>query len=907
MGTDDAGWWQALEPYLDRALEMSEEERGALVRSLGESDPALAARLKDLLDEHARLSREGFLESPVALPGEPPLAGRTIGAYTLISPIGQGGMGTVWLAERSDGRFERRVAVKFLSIALTGRIGQERFRREGRILGALAHPHIAELADAGVTETGQPYLVLEYVDGEPIDAYCERRHLEVHARVALLLDVLTAVAHAHANLIVHRDIKPSNVLVRKDGQVKLLDFGIAKLIAQDGRPDATLTGEASAMTPMHAAPEQLKGERVTTATDIYTLGVLLYQLLVERHPAGQGPHAPADLIRTIVETESPRMSDAAGIPDKLRRQLRGDLDTIVARALKKNPVERYASVTAMAEDLRRHLKNEPIRARPDTLRYRAGKFIRRNRLALSGVTLASAALLLTTGVAVRKGIEARNRFDQVRKMAHTFLFDFHDELDRVAGTTKAKEMLVSTAREYLDNLARSAGDDRGLLRELAEAYERLAEVQGGSSSGNLNQRNAALENRRRAIEIRRRLAGQDQEEDAKLVALLFRVTDDLRNLGRLDEALIVGREAVEAGESLLGGASPELRVSLGSAHAMLGRVLQDLSQYAEAESQFESGEKLMIAGSGGKLTPRLVATRLDRADNLHGLGRLAEAVEVLEQVERDNERLIAEAEPGTALTRALRGRQVTWASLGIIYDNPLGPSLDQPERALFYRDKLKKGWEHLIAADSNNDSARADLAVCNSETSVTLLKVDPRKAVELAAGALATFEQIERARPDDPHLSYRRARGATRLALTLLAAGRPGEAVPALQSSLRTHRDLFAKVEDNPAYRRSLVWTLTVTGRVERALGHEDRATIALEEAILLAEPLDRKLDLPSARISAEAYEAYGDLVGGEKRCQLLRRAQEAWNAWSGGSSPWVDEKRTHAAQLVATCLNPAE
>src|SRR6185436_4614316 len=174
------------------------------------------------------------LEDPVALPGESPIAGQPIGAYTLTSLIGEGGMGTVWLAERSDGRFQRRVAVKFLSIALKGRMGQERFLREGRILGALGHPHIAELVDAGVTETGQPYLVLEHVEGEPIDVHCERRSLDVRARIGLFLDVLAAVAHAHANLIVHRDIKPSNVMVRNDGQVKLLDFGIAKLMEKDG-------------------------------------------------------------------------------------------------------------------------------------------------------------------------------------------------------------------------------------------------------------------------------------------------------------------------------------------------------------------------------------------------------------------------------------------------------------------------------------------------------------------------------------------------------------------------------------------------------------------------------------------------------------------------------------------------
>lgn len=426
MSTLSPEQWQALSPYLDQALAMTDEERAAWLLSLSEQTPALGAQLRELLDEHRALAQEGFLEQgPVPLPGAPGLAGQTIGAYTLLSQIGQGGMGSVWLAERSDGRFERRVAVKFLNIALIGRGGEERFKREGSILGRLAHPHIAELVDAGVSSAGQPYLVLEHVEGDHIDRYCDQRTLGVEARVRLFLDVLVAVAHVHANLIVHRDLKPSNVLVRNDGQVKLLDFGIAKLLEGEGQDGAAtlLTIEGGrAMTPEYAAPEQLRGEPVTTATDVYALGVLLYVLLTGQHPAGTGPHTPADLVKAIVDTEPTRPSDTvaptrakaeitttnatrrATTPEKLSRLLRGDLDTIVAKALKKAPQERYSSVTALGDDLGRYLRNEPISARPDTVAYRAAKFVRRHRTA---VALAALAVIAAVAGLVGTLMQAR--------------------------------------------------------------------------------------------------------------------------------------------------------------------------------------------------------------------------------------------------------------------------------------------------------------------------------------------------------------------------------------------------------------------------------------------------------------------------------------------------------------------
>jgi serine/threonine-protein kinase len=419
MSTLDPEVWRQVSAYLDQALEMPDEKRTPWLASLREQNPVLAAHLQTLLEEHLDLSRESFLKrTPVAPASVAALVGQKIGAYTLVSPIGQGGMGSVWLGERSDGRFERRVAVKFLNIALVGLVGEERFKREGKMLGRLAHPHIAELIDAGVSPAGQPYLVLEYVDGEPIDQYCDDRALDVQARLRLFLDVITAVAHAHANLIVHRDLKPSNVLVRGDGQVKLLDFGIAKLLEDEEHPEAAtlLTREgAGPLTPAYAAPEQVTGKPVTTATDVYALGVLLYVLLSGQHPGGTGSHAPADLVKAIVEAEPPRMSDAVAADparavlrcatlDKLRRLLRGDLDTIVAAALKKHPQERYASVTALGDDVRRYLRHEPISARPETLAYRAAKFVRRNRVA---VALASLALVSAVAGVVGTTMQAR--------------------------------------------------------------------------------------------------------------------------------------------------------------------------------------------------------------------------------------------------------------------------------------------------------------------------------------------------------------------------------------------------------------------------------------------------------------------------------------------------------------------
>ena len=407
--------WATLSPLLDELLDLDGAARANRLAQLRAQDAALASELSELLGQQHAVGHESFLEG-TALdgPAGATLAGTTVGAYTLEAPIGAGGMGSVWLARRSDGRFEGRVAVKLLNLALVGRGGAQRFEREGSVLARLAHPNIARLLDAGVTPGGQPYLVLEHVEGEPIDRFCDRQGLGVEARVRLMGGVLAAVAHAHGRLVLHRDLKPSNILVTPDGTVKLLDFGIAKLLDDESSPaQATeLTQLAGrAFTPDYAAPEQVQGDEVGTATDVYALGVLLFVLLGGTHPTARATHTPVQRLRSVVETEPQRLSDAAARTNPAAAMLRGDLDNIVAKALKKSPAERFPTAAAFADDLRRYLVNEPVLARPDAFGYRAAKFVRRHRLGVGAAAVTVAALVAGVIGTTWQAVEARRERD----------------------------------------------------------------------------------------------------------------------------------------------------------------------------------------------------------------------------------------------------------------------------------------------------------------------------------------------------------------------------------------------------------------------------------------------------------------------------------------------------------------
>ena len=595
MTTLDRSRWQQISPFLDQALAMPAEELSAWLDSLRDTDPDVAFDLQSLLEEHRVLENESFLEhSPLPPADQPTLSGQIVGAYRLVSLVGQGGMGSVWLAERVDGRFDRKVALKFLNVALVGHGGEERFKREGKILGQLSHPHIAELLDAGVSATGQPYLVLGYVEGERIDRYCDDHKLDVAARIRLFLDVLAAVAHAHAHLIVHRDIKPSNVLVTANGQVKLLDFGVAKLLEHEGQLGAAtkLTQEAgSALTLEYAAPEQVTGGAVTTATDVYALGVLLGVLLTGQHPAGPGPHSTASLIKAIVETEPPRLSDVVArrgaeaeltnanatarntSPERLRRTLRGDLDTIISKALKKKSEERYASATALSDDLEGYLRNEPIGARPDTVAYRAAKFVRRNRTA---VTLASLALIVTIGGVAGTLYQARlarkQRDSAVRERDRASrITEFMAGMFKVSDPTESRGNSI-TAREILDKASKEI--DAGLKSD-PQTQAQLMDVMG-NVYGSLGLYAKAQPLLKRAVEIEQTVLGPKNQET-------LRSTNDLAQLltteGRYTEGEKLDRETLATRRQMLGPENPETLTSM----RLLAWTLQQEGRFSESE------------------------------------------------------------------------------------------------------------------------------------------------------------------------------------------------------------------------------------------------------------------------------------------------------------------------------------
>lgn len=413
--------WRTLSEHLDQALELADAARESWLQDLREREPALAARLVELLQARLQAGYSEFLAGPPLIPeGVARLAsmiGRRVGPYVIEAEIGRGGMGSVWRARRDDGRFEGLVAVKFVNAAWTGRAGEDRFRIEGKLLGKLDHPNIARLLDAGMLDQAQPYLVLEHVQGETIDAYCERKALNVKDRVHLFLDVLAAVGHAHSHLIVHRDLKPANILITRDGTVKLLDFGIAKLI--DGAdPSAALTQSSlGPLTPQYAAPEQLLGQPVTTATDIYALGLVLYVCLTGAHPVPAGTRSSADLLRSVLTEEPARPSRIAAGAGIERRMLEGDLDNVVGKALKKLPSERYLSAGQFSEDLSHYLNHEPVSAHADGIAYRIGKFTRRHRSAVISGALVAVTLIATGTFAVIQLFDARAQRDLARREA----------------------------------------------------------------------------------------------------------------------------------------------------------------------------------------------------------------------------------------------------------------------------------------------------------------------------------------------------------------------------------------------------------------------------------------------------------------------------------------------------------
>jgi len=860
--------WRAVSRYLDQALGMLHDERPPWLASIREQNPELAADLQTLLDEHSALVQQGFLEHGPALLARPPaLAGQTVGSYRLRSAIGQGGMGSVWLAERCDGRFQGRAAVKFLNLALVGP-GEQRFKREGSILARLAHPHIAHLIDAGVADNGQPYLVLEHVDGESIDRHCDHHALPVEARIRMFCEVLDAVAHAHEHLIVHRDIKPSNVLVAGDGRVKLLDFGIAKLLEEeaDGMVATSLSHDGSGLlTPAYAAPEQLAGGPLSTATDIYALGVLLYVLLAGQHPAASALGSHADLMKAIVDIDAPRPSDVvaspriepelaatiaarrATSPDKLRRLLRGDLDTVIAKALKKNPRERYASAAAFADDLGRYLRHEPISARPDTLAYRTVKFVRRNRLPVAAAALMLAGLSVEFYAVNRERALAQRRFVQVRQMANK-LFDIDLQVRQLAGSSTARQLIVDTSLEYLERLAKDVRGDPDLALEIGTAYMRVARVQGVRTSSNLGQTEQAEQSLRAAealissvlaVQPRNRTAFLRMAQithDRMILAYDRRQNTEALTLahmsaGWMDKYLATGKVDLSEGDQVL-------------------IVLSNVSKRFRAEHQFDEALRLSrraidIAPSVNQ--PLYVGALLQNTALVHrDRGELDEALHDIREGTR-----ILEPDPGTTHPAASRVMNLVavLAEQGKILGDEHDVSFSRPQEAAVPLERAFRLCDEFVHQDPNDANSRDSLSRAGIALADVLGHSDPRQAVEVSDHVLRHLAEIK------SNATFRRfeSQALVGSSYSLRRLGRSAEAHERLTAAFERLKQLKLYPADRITLGSEVDYALRGLADDEADNGHVSRAIFIYQDLlqrILAAKPKPEDSLADTARLS---------------------------------------------------------
>jgi tetratricopeptide (TPR) repeat protein len=896
MSELNAERWHALSPYLDEVLEVPADSRVDWLAHFREQHPALAADLEALLAEQIALRREGFLEQPPLSAAQSLRTGHTVGAYTLVSPIGQGGMGVVWLAERSDGRFDRRAAVKFLNVALAGR-AEERFTREGAILGRLVHPNIAQLVDAGVSASGPPYLILEHVDGQPIDQYCEQHRLDLGARLRLFLEVLDAVAHAHANLIVHRDLKPSNVLVDRDGRVKLLDFGIAKLLEDEARRGSatqlTREGEA-ALTPEYAAPEQVTGAPVTTATDVYALGVVLYVLLTGEHPAESAVRSPMELMKSIVETEARRPSEVVP-PGPRRRQLRGDLDTIVGKALKKDPAARYASVTALGDDLRRSLRHEPIGARPDTLVYRARTFVRRHQVAVAAAVLLVAVLSAALYAVNRQRALAQRRFMDVRQLASKLL-DLDVQVRGLPGSSKTRQFIVDTALEYLRRLTADAAADPELALEVGTAYMRVARVQGVPISANLGQLEQADQTLQKAEAVIESLL-VSQPANRTAIFRSAQIAHDRMILAGLrrpdDEAMKFARRSTERLEQYLRTGSVE-PADAQQFQVTSQNVARRYIRVDQVDEGIRMSRRAIEVAAVTNQPLHAGAARLVLAMGLKARGDLEDALQAVREAAKILQPPPHEKDAGRAMNFAM-----ALIDQGTILGDVNRVSLGRFEEAIPLFEQGVKVVEDLASQDPNDSNSRGPLATGEIRLAAILRDSDPQRALATYGHALLRLAEDKsnpRARRDE----VRALSGST---YPLRELGRVAEARQALDAA-------FDRLKQLKLYPAAQVTPGSEAEDALYALGDYEAGAGNLPRAIeIYGQLIDRVLAAkpkPETRLAdaADLSRLYASLAPLQRRAGkaelasvLDARRLQLWEHWDRQlpNNPFVRPQLTAA------------
>ncbi|MEW6732569.1 MAG: serine/threonine-protein kinase [Acidobacteriota bacterium] len=812
------------------ALDYAPSERAHFLSQACADDNVLKDKIAEMLAAH-ELSN-AILDKPVFEIGlalvaantdsenAEPVNTRQLGKYQLLHEIGQGGMGVVYQAMRADLPRARPVAVKVLRPGMNTDAIVRRFHAEYQILASLEHPNIARLFDGGTTDNNLPYFVMELVNGTPIDEYCHTHKLSLTERLELFRKVCAAVQYAHSNFIIHRDLKPSNILVTADGTPKLLDFGIAKLIKSDNineELELTQTGQ-QLMTPAYASPEQIQGKAITTAVDIYALGILLYKLLTGSLPYQFSTLTASEIERVICEEEPIRPSvmidrsihltqtdsPIASFTRELKRELSGDIDNIILMALRKEPQRRYTSVEQFSQDIRRYLEGFPIIARKDTLSYRISKYVRRNRLSLTVtglVVLLTIVGATTTFWQASEAAQERNRAEiarqitearsqDIRELANTFLFKFNDQIENLPGSTSARETLVKESVKYLDRLTQQSEQDRSLQRDMALAYRKVGDVQGRPYRPNVGDTTGALESYQKSLQIFEQLTAaypEDIQLQNELATSLERAGEIFAFTGNIDAAITNYRKTRVMREKL---------VDNDPANRENSNLL--------ADCYIKIGDALRLSGD------------LLAAFNLYW-----QALEIrtnLISIDPQN----IQFHRGVAV--AYMKLTVTLEEIGDMKKDITGnASLALPlyQQALRYNSIMQEIVTTLSTKNPNNLFAQSEVAGCKLKNGLTLLKIGEfSKAIKYFQDALVVFERLVK---DDPkNVEYHRqlAMIYSSLGEATLAIGDTNRAIALCQKSLSIYELLIQTDAKNTLLQRILADTHDIIARAFLRNGH---------------------------------------------------------------------------------------
>jgi len=865
--------WKQIDSLFNEVAELDPKDRMNFLDRECAGDPELKSEILALLasDQQVPTNFVGKqVEGGIADFGQAQEAvvTRRAGPYLLTRELGRGGMGTVYLGERDDGQYLGEVAVKLVRPGMDTDFFLMRFKRERQALARLQHPNIARLLDSGTSEEGTPYIVMERVEGRPINTHCRAEGLDVKQILKLYLDVCSAVSHAHRNFIVHRDLKPGNILVREDGMAKLLDFGICKLLIAGGGGGGDTVETSQMMTPDYASPEQVRGDAITISSDIYSLGAVLYELLTGKRPHRIEKMTPQGLVEAICDREV--LTPSTVVEDKaVARALAGDLDTILLKALQKDPQRRYISVEQFGEDLRRALEDEPVIARPDTAMYRATKFVRRHRGAVAAAVTMTVALSSGVVAYARQADVARQQSGEARALANAMMFDIHDMVKDLPGALKARENIIRVGLGYLDRLSAQSFKDAGLRTDLASAYLRMGEVQGAVMGSHTGDTEGALTSFRKGLQAIEPLQSPSYKQAGLLRMDFYHRIGHVYSTRGAKESIEHFDRGIEAGSSLLrkfpGDQSGERKLaSLYGAKALALRQTNQTEQAADAVRNAGSLLRDLV-----EKNPKEPELRAELAANASTHGTLLQRAGKLQDAKAEFEKAVAEwnvlVQQVPRNTGFARERMLAYSHLGDVLGNPNYDNLKDSAGAM-------KAFQSMVDAargmheDSPDDQGKTiDYGMALARVASIPLRTPDERLDMYQQAAKLLAQAMER----DPANNMVRMNLASQKELAGDLLAKSGKQPEARASYLSALAVLDGAANPLPAGKRVQVTSLQKLAEDAARRGNSGEAMHYVQRALKIGEEAPPK-PVATASLRPRAYIAMANVE------ELLRKPAEA-------------------------------